>query len=113
MRPSTPTAGSRGWRRGRPGLSRARQQGLVAVGEAHGDRLAELLLHDALQLRAERDGKRDGRVYTVRFTATDEHSGTCQGEVRAGIVTHDQGSDLGALDSGPPWYDSMTGDRID
>jgi hypothetical protein len=64
-------------------------------------------------VRAERDGNGDGRVYTTRFTATDEHGATCQGEVYTGIVTHDQSGDLDILDSGPPWYDSMTGDRID
>ena len=36
-----------------------------------------------------------------------------EGEVRTGIVTHDQSGDLDILDSGPPWYDSITGDRID
>jgi hypothetical protein len=64
-------------------------------------------------VRAERDGNGDGRVYTARFTATDEHGATCRGEVRTGIVTHDQSGDLDILDSGPPWYDSMNGVKIE
>ena len=63
-------------------------------------------------VRAQRDGNGDGRVYTTRFTATDEHGAMCQGQVRTGIVTHDQSGDLDILDSGPPWYDSMTGEQL-
>jgi hypothetical protein len=37
------------------------------------------------QLRAERSGGADGRVYHVGFTATVEHSATCRGAVTVGV----------------------------
>ena len=43
------------------------------------------------QLRAERSGTGNGRVYTIFFTATDGKGGICQGSVKA-IVPHDQNS---------------------
>ncbi len=42
-------------------------------------------------LRAERDGKGDGRVYAVAFSANDSNGGTCSGEVLV-VVPHDAGS---------------------
>jgi CSLREA domain-containing protein len=54
-----------------------------------------------LEIRAERDGNGDGRVYHIFFQADDGQGGACTGEVRTGIVTHDQGSDLDAIDGGP------------
>ena len=53
-----------------------------------------------LEIRAERDGNGDGRVYHIFFLANDGQGGTCNGEVRAGIVTHDQGGNLDAVDGG-------------
>ena len=53
---------------------------------------------------AERDGKGDGRVYHLEFTATDGTT-PCSGHVRIGIVDHDQSEDLDAMDGGP-LYDS-------
>lgn len=51
------------------------------------------------QVRAERDGNNDGRVYHINFTATGA-SGSCSGSVKVG-VPHDQGHggpvDQGAL----------------
>jgi len=82
------------------------------VGKSAPDAAVDGRFPNTVWVRAERDGDGDGRVYTVRFTATDEHGDTCQGQVRAGIVTHDQSGDLDILDSGPPWYNSMTGERI-
>jgi hypothetical protein len=82
------------------------------VGKTSPDGYVDSTVPSTVWVRAEREGKGDGRVYRTRFTATDEHGATCQGEVRTGIVTHDQSSDLAILDSGPPWYDSMTGDRL-
>jgi CSLREA domain-containing protein len=67
---------------------------------------------DTAWVRAERDGKGDGRVYHIVFTATDVHGDVCTAEVLTGIVPHDQGGDLQALDDGPPWYDSVTGDVV-
>jgi hypothetical protein len=42
-----------------------------------------------LQLRAERSGRGNGRVYTVTITATDESGNTTQAGVDI-IVPHDQ-----------------------
>jgi hypothetical protein len=49
------------------------------------------------QVRAERAGPGDGRVYHVSFTANDERGGTCNGEVLVS-VPHDQAHR--AIDSG-------------
>ncbi len=54
------------------------------------------------QLRAERDGGGDGRVYTVSFTATDPSGASADGSVTV-CVPHDQGG--GCVDSGQA-YDS-------
>ncbi|MGD2177972.1 MAG: hypothetical protein PVG71_09140, partial [Anaerolineae bacterium] len=37
------------------------------------------------QVRAERDGGGNGRVYHIDFTATDGHGGTCSGAVLVGV----------------------------
>ncbi|HEX5715996.1 MAG TPA: SBBP repeat-containing protein [Thermoanaerobaculia bacterium] len=42
------------------------------------------------QVKAERDGKGDGRVYRILFEATDPSGAACQGEVRV-CVPHDRG----------------------
>ena len=42
------------------------------------------------QIKAERDGKGDGRVYRILFEATDPTGALCAGEVRV-CVPHDQG----------------------
>ncbi len=60
------------------------------------------------QVRSERSGKGDGRVYHIYFTATDTAGASCSGEVRVG-VTHDQGVSLDAIDGGPI-YDSTIPD---
>lgn len=54
---------------------------------------------DSVYLRAERDGKGDGRVYRIAYTATDGSGGTCSGVVVVG-VPHDQGSNGAPVDSG-------------
>lgn len=41
------------------------------------------------QVRAERSGKGNGRVYAIRFSATDGKSGSCSGTVTVG-VPHDK-----------------------
>jgi hypothetical protein len=53
----------------------------------------------ATQLRAERSGNGDGRVYTVFFTATDNHGGSTAGSVKV-VVPLNQGQG-GAVDQGP------------
>jgi uncharacterized repeat protein (TIGR01451 family) len=59
----------------------------------------------AFQVRAERSGQGDGRVYRVAFTATDGLGGECSGVGRIGIP-HDQGGQSAPIDSAPPSYDS-------
>lgn len=54
---------------------------------------------NVVQLRAERSGKGDGRVYVVNFTATDSHGGTCTGSVTV-TVLHDQKPGSVAVNSG-------------
>jgi CSLREA domain-containing protein len=62
-------------------------------------------------VRAERDGNGNGRVYHIEFEASDQ-GGICSSVVLVGIVPHDQGGDLDAIDDGPPWYNSVTGEEI-
>jgi hypothetical protein len=57
------------------------------------------------QLRAERAGTGDGRVYRVHVVATDAFGATCTA-VRTVGVPHDQ-SGAAAVDSAPPSYDSL------
>lgn len=52
------------------------------------------------QVRAERDGRANGRVYHIYFTGTDAGGATCTGEVKVG-VPHDQGNQSTAIDGGP------------
>src|SRR4029077_14376733 len=59
----------------------------------------------AFQVRSERSGQGDGRVYRVGFTATDGLGGECSGVGRIG-VPHDQGGQSAPIDSAPPSYDS-------
>ncbi len=57
------------------------------------------ILAGRLELRAERAGQGNGRVYRVAFTASDGHGGTCQDTVTVG-VPHDQGRGHVAVDDG-------------
>ncbi|GMR19583.1 MAG: hypothetical protein BMS9Abin36_0178 [Gammaproteobacteria bacterium] len=57
------------------------------------------------QLRAERSGLGNGRVYQVSFTANDGKGGTCSGVVGVG-VPHDQGQGSEPVDDGQ-LYDSI------
>ncbi|MBI3807422.1 MAG: hypothetical protein HY281_07900 [Nitrospirae bacterium] len=56
------------------------------------------------QLRQERSGTGNGRVYAIRFQADDGSGGTCTGTVSVG-VPHDQGKGSIAIDDGQN-YDS-------
>jgi hypothetical protein len=60
---------------------------------------------DTAEVRAERDGNGNGRVYHIFFTATDGRGGSCSGEARLPTVPHDQSGDVDAIDEGP-LYDS-------
>ncbi len=57
-----------------------------------------------VQLRAERSGTGNGRVYTVTFLADDGRGGSCTGAVKVG-VPHDQGQGATPIDEGQQ-YDS-------
>jgi hypothetical protein len=56
------------------------------------------------QVRAERSGLGNGRVYAITFTATDPAGGTCSATVNVG-VPHDQGKGSTPIDDGQK-YDS-------
>jgi len=60
---------------------------------------------NGFELRAERAGDGDGRVYHIRFTVDDGHSGTCIGEVLVS-VPHDSGKDAEPAIDGGGLYDS-------
>jgi hypothetical protein len=51
---------------------------------------AEIVGDGSVELRAQRAGSGNGRVYTVHFTATDESGDSCEGMVYV-CVPHDQG----------------------
>ena len=62
---------------------RRRRRGRAAVARrARGHALRQRVRHGALRLRAERAGKLDGRVYEVRFRATDPAGTACSGTVK-------------------------------
>jgi hypothetical protein len=52
-----------------------------------------------VQVRAERSGKRDGRVYHIRFQAEDGRGGACTGEVTV-CVPHDRRPGAACTDQG-------------
>jgi hypothetical protein len=54
------------------------------------------------EVRAERDGGANGRVYHIAFTADDGHGGTCSGEVLVGVPR----SKRHAMVDDGPLYDS-------
>ncbi|CCG01946.1 putative exported chitinase [Blastococcus saxobsidens DD2] len=58
------------------------------------------------ELRAERSGGGDGRVYHVGFVVDDGHGGSCEGTVTVGVPHDSRGA--GAVDQGP-LHDSTTG----
>jgi hypothetical protein len=60
-------------------------------------------LSNQAQIRSERSGLGDGRVYRVHYTATDTHGLSCSGTATVG-VPHDHNST--PIDSAPPSYDS-------
>jgi hypothetical protein len=62
------------------------------------------IVNGSAQVRAERSGEGDGRIYQIFFTATDSTGGSCTGSVTVG-VPHDQGNSP-VIDSGVR-YDSL------
>jgi hypothetical protein len=61
----------------------------------------------AVELRAERSGSGDGRVYRIAFSGTDGNGGSCTGSAIVG-VPHDRRRGAEAIDSGGS-YDSFGG----
>lgn len=57
------------------------------------------------EIRAERNGGGNGRVYHIAFTAEDGKGGSCSGEVRVGVPMS-QGENVAPVDDGA-LYDSM------
>jgi hypothetical protein len=53
-----------------------------------------------VRVRSERSGTLDGRIYHLRFTATDPTGGSCAGVVKV-CVPHDQGRKPQCIDQGP------------
>lgn len=56
-----------------------------------------------VQLRAERSGDNDGRVYVITTTATDASDNASSASCTV-VVDHDQGKDGAAIDSGQNYY---------
>ena len=57
-----------------------------------------------VNLRAERSGTGDGRVYRISFTGSDGRGGSCAGTAIVG-VPHDQGKGSIPVDSGGVFVD--------
>lgn len=75
-------------------------------GTGDGDTAPDAVISDdgsAVQVRAERSGTGDGRVYELAFTATDTNGASCTGTVKV-AVPHDRNG--AAVDSGQS-YNSL------
>ncbi len=59
----------------------------------------------SVDIRAERSGRGDGRVYHIIFTATDDQGDTCTGDVTVSVPHDRRGAP--AVDSAPPSYPSL------
>ena len=53
-----------------------------------------------LQVRRERSGQGDGRIYHITFGATDGAGGSCQVTLKV-CVPHDKGNKVQCVDGGP------------
>ncbi|MFC1941095.1 hypothetical protein ACFLWL_01610, partial [Chloroflexota bacterium] len=60
---------------------------------------------DLASIRAEREGKGDGRVYVISFTADDGAGGVAEGSVKIGVPHDKSNKDCQAIDSGQ-YYDA-------
>jgi hypothetical protein len=76
----------------------------VGGGTAHTPDGVLGALPGRLQLRAERLGAGDGRVYEIAFTVSDGNGGSCSGKTTVGVPLHSGSS---ASDSAPPAHDSL------
>jgi hypothetical protein len=70
-------------------------------GDGNTDGDIVIVAPDAVQLRSERQGGSNGRVYTIGFTVTDG-SGNATPAVCRAVVDHDQGNGA-AVDDGELW----------
>jgi len=77
----------------------------LADGDTSPDAVLTTPPSEKVQLRAERAGTGNGRVYKVTIVATDSFGATCTVTRTVG-VPHDQ-SGPEAIDSSPPSYDSL------
>jgi len=70
-------------------------------GNGDGNTLEDIVIQDSqtVDLRAEREGKGNGRVYTINFKVTDQSFNTATGAFRI-WVPHDQGAGSLAEDDG-------------
>lgn len=75
------------------------------VGHGANSPDGRILADGTPQVRAERAGSGDGRVYHIFFTATGNMGGSCSHVLRLPVVPHDQGGTIDAIDGGP-LYDS-------
>jgi hypothetical protein len=64
---------------------------------------------DTAEVRAERDGNGNGRVYVIGFTATDAFGLSCSSTVELGIIPHDQGGDLDVVNDGATYDSTVPG----
>jgi len=71
------------------------------TGGGSGNTCSDATIHDgAAQVRAERSGQGNGRVYHITFLASDGNGGSCEGKVSV-CVPHDQGRRRdGCIDDG-------------
>ncbi|EPA04759.1 cadherin-like domain-containing protein [Candidatus Nitrosarchaeum limnium] len=58
------------------------------------------------QVRAERSGTGDGRVYEITMTASDGHDGTCSGTIQV-IVPHSMKKPISAVNSGTTYNSTL------
>ncbi|MDD4497379.1 MAG: hypothetical protein PHV51_04400, partial [Methanosarcinaceae archaeon] len=70
-------------------------------GNGDGNTLEDIVIQDSqtVDLRAEREGKGNGRVYTINFKVTDQSFNTATGAFQI-WVPHDQGAGSLAEDDG-------------
>ena len=60
---------------------------------------------DSAQVRAERSGKDNGRVYEIGYTADDGNGGTCTGTVDVGVPLDKKDT---AIDDGAIYDSTMS-----
>ncbi|UCG26471.1 MAG: ExeM/NucH family extracellular endonuclease [Chloroflexota bacterium] len=60
------------------------------------------------QVRSERDGRGNGRVYHISFTASDDAGNSCSGTVNVGVPAN-RGNEATAVDDGPLFDATIAG----